>query len=50
MPNRQSCTDELHRFLHKVYHINPTAIFNRHSVTRIEGMPLDLITIWANHL
>lgn len=50
MPNRQWCTDELHRFLHKVYHINPTAIFNRHSVTRIEGMPLDLMTIWANHL
>ena len=50
MPNRQWCTDELHRFLHKVYHINPTAIFNRHPVTRIEGMPLDLMTIWANHL
>ena len=47
MPNRQWSIDELHRFLHKVYPINPTAIFNRHTVTRIEGMPLDLMAIWA---
>ena len=47
MPNQQWGIDELPRFLHKVYHINPTAIFNRHAVTRIEAMPLDLMAIWA---
>ena len=38
---------ELKKFLQKVYVINPSADFNQSPVTKIKGMPFDLMTLFA---
>ena len=38
---------ELHRYLKNVYVVNPSADFNRAAVTRIKGMPFDLMALLA---
>ena len=40
-------TDELRRYLHNVYVINPSAEFNRAPATKIKGMPFDLMTLFT---
>lgn len=40
-------TDELHRYLQRVYVINPAGDFNRAPVTQIKGMPYDLMTYYV---
>ena len=40
-------TDELHRYLQNVYTINPSAEFNRAPVTKIKGMPFDLMALFT---
>ena len=41
--NPQLYVDNLQRYINKVYVINPTAEFNRHPITQVKGMSLDLI-------
>lgn len=40
-------THELHKYLQRVYAINPAGDFNRAPVTQIEGMPYDLMTYYV---
>ena len=47
MPEREQLIEQLHRFVKKVYILNPTAEFNRTPVSLIKGMPLDLVTLFA---
>jgi len=44
---QQWLVDELRRYLQNVYVINPSAEFNRSPVTKISGMPFDLMTLFA---
>lgn len=44
---QQWLVDELRRYLQNVYVINPSAEFNRSPVTRIAGMPFDLMTLFT---
>ena len=46
-PHKEHLTAELHKFIHRVYVINPTSDFNRAPVTQIEGMPYDLMTYYV---
>ena len=39
---------ELRRYLQNVYIINPSAEFNRAPVTKIKGMPFDLMALFTN--
>lgn len=39
--------DELHRYLQRVYVINPVGDFNRAPVTQIKAMPYDLMTYYV---
>lgn len=39
-------TEQLRRYLHNVFIINPAADFNRHPVTDIKGMPYDMQTFF----
>ena len=48
MPEREQLVEQLHRFVKKVYILNPTAEFNRTPVSLIKGMPLDLVTLFAH--
>lgn len=41
--NPQLYVDNLQRYINKVYVINPIAEFNRHPITQVKGMSLDLI-------
>ena len=40
-------TDELRRYLHNVYVINPSAEFNRAPATKIKGIPFDLMALFT---
>ena len=40
-------TEELQKYLKRVYTINPAGDFNRSAVTQIEGMPYDLMTLFV---
>jgi hypothetical protein len=44
---REALLNELHRFLQKVYVINPSADFNRAQVTELKNMPYDLQTFFV---
>lgn len=46
MPDKEWLMEALHRFIVKVYVINPTADFNRAPITEIKGIPYDLITLF----
>lgn len=44
IPEKETMLEELRKFLHNVYAINPTADLNRAPITQIKGFPYDLIT------
>ncbi len=46
VPEREWLTEGLHRYLQKVYFINPSAEFNRAPISQIKGMPFDLMTLF----
>ncbi len=45
---REWLATSLHRYLQKVYFINPSAEFNRAPITNIKGLPFDLTTLFLN--
>lgn len=45
LPDREWLTEELKKYLSKVYVINPTAEFNRTPASLIKEMPFDLMTL-----
>ena len=45
IPQREWLLEELRRYLHNAYVINPSAEFNRTPATRIKDMPFDLVTL-----
>lgn len=47
IPESQWLTDELKKYIKRVYTINPAGDFNRAMVTQIEGMPYDLMTLFV---
>lgn len=47
VPEMAETVDMLRRYVRNVYVINPTADFNRSPVTRILGMPYDLMTLYV---
>lgn len=47
---RSELVDQLHRYLKNVYVVNPSADFNRAAVTRIKGMPFDLMALLTKGL
>ena len=47
IPEEQWLVDALHRYLQKVYVINPVADFNRAPATEIKGMPYDMMTLFV---
>lgn len=46
VPEMEETFDMLRRYVRNVHVINPTADFNRSPVTRIKGMPYDLMTLY----
>lgn len=44
-PEREWLESELHKYLQKVFFINPAADLNNHPVTEIKGMPYDMMTL-----
>ncbi|MCI1246959.1 MAG: DUF3822 family protein [Prevotella sp.] len=48
IPEREEMTKELKRFLRKVYHINPSAVYNRAPVAQIKELPFDLLSYYIN--
>jgi hypothetical protein len=47
VPDSEQLLEELRKYVQKVYLINPSADFNRPSVTSIKGMPYDLQTFYV---
>lgn len=47
MPDGDWLTEELKKYIKRVYVINPSGDFNRSAVTQIEGMPYDLMTLFV---
>lgn len=47
VPDKTELTDELKKYLQRVYVINPSGDFNRAPATRIEGMPYDIMTLYT---
>ncbi len=47
IPGKTEFIDNLHRYLQKVYVLNPSAEFNRAPITQIKGLPFDLLTFFA---
>jgi hypothetical protein len=47
IPEADWLTDELKKYIKRVYVINPAGDFNRSIVTQIEGMPYDLMTLFV---
>ena len=47
IPDGNWLTEELQKYIKRVYTINPAGDFNRSSVTQIEGMPYDLMTLFV---
>ena len=45
VPDQDAVTEELHRFLQKIYVVNPAADFSNHPATAISNMPYDLMTL-----
>lgn len=43
---REQLVEELREYLKNVYIINPTAEFNRASITQIKGIPYDIVTLF----
>ena len=47
LPEGEWLTEELKRYIKRVYVINPAGDFNRSVVTQIEGLPYDLMTLFV---
>lgn len=47
IPEEYWLTEELKKYVKRVYVINPAGDFNRSVVTQIEGMPYDLMTLFV---
>lgn len=47
VPQRDALQEELHQYVQNVYVLNPAADFNRDAVTKIEGLPYDLMAVFA---
>ena len=47
IPEQEWLMEELQKYIKRVYTINPVGDFNRSSVTQIEGMPYDLMTLFV---
>lgn len=47
IPDGDWLTEELKKYVKRVYVINPAGDFNRSTVTQIEGMPYDLMTLFV---
>ena len=47
IPEGEWLTEELQKYIKRVYTINPAGDFNRSAVTQIEGMPYDLMTLFV---
>ena len=47
IPEGNWLTEELRKYIKRVYTINPAGDFNRAMVTQIEGMPYDLMTLFV---
>ncbi|MBQ7419277.1 MAG: DUF3822 family protein [Prevotella sp.] len=47
IPDSDWLTEELKKYIKRVYVINPSGDFNRSIVTQIEGMPYDLMTLFV---
>ena len=45
IPDREWLVEELHRYLHKAYVINPVAEFNRAPATQLKDIPFDFMTL-----
>ncbi len=46
----EAVTEELQKFIKRVYFINPSGEFNRAPITQIKGMPYDLIALYVKGL
>jgi hypothetical protein len=44
IPDKEWIAEALHKYVHNMYVINPTAEFNRAPITQIKNLPFDLIT------
>lgn len=47
IPEQEWLMEELQKYIKRVYTINPAGDFNRSSVTQIDGMPYDLMTLFV---
>ena len=47
IPEKETITEELKKYLKKVYIINPSADFNEAPATQIKNMPYDLMTLYV---
>jgi hypothetical protein len=47
LPEGGTLQEEVHQYLRNVYTVNPNAEFNRAEVTRVAGLPYDLMTLFA---
>lgn len=47
LPERDWLVSELHRYVQRVYVINPSSDFNRAPATRVAGMPFDMMAFYA---
>ena len=47
IPEKDVIMEEMRKYVHRVYVINPAGDFNRAAATRIEGMPYDLMTLYT---
>ena len=47
IPEREQLMEEAQKFVKRVFYINPSGEFNRAPVTRIQGMPYDLMTLYV---
>ncbi len=48
IPERDWLLDELRQYLQRAYIVNPAGDFNRAPITRIAGMPFDLVTAFVH--
>ncbi|MCH5312448.1 MAG: DUF3822 family protein [Prevotella sp.] len=47
IPEKEVLVEEMRKYVHRVYVINPAGDFNRAAATKIEGMPYDLMTLYT---
>lgn len=47
LPDEEALLNEARQFIKRVFYINPSGEFNRAPVTRIAGMPYDMMTLYV---